>query len=260
MENQTRVRWKCRVCGKVISSKQTAQNHVKVIHPSCDQTVSNILKVNVEVTEKLIKKEKVTSKLKNTPKTKKAVSFSTQLSEAFKDKSLFESFSLSNKKSKQTLDNNTSVSSVRDGVGQSLGQETSRGADDSLPPHDTLPPHGSLPPPDSLPPHDTLPPHGVEKAPQPVLPTLPSRLVTHTTKTVTDHQPDSLDNLIGAQQIDPTALTGHSIFTPVLGSNPKGFRAPFKTRGHCGDVTMSHALGAIGLHVELATIVFTRRK
>lgn len=233
MENQTRVRWKCRVCGKVVSSKQTAQNHVKVIHPSCDQTVSNILKVNVEVTEKLIKKEKVTSKLKNTPKTKKAVSFSTQLSEAFKDKSLFESFSLNNKKSKQTLDNNTSVSSVRDGVGQSLGQETSRGADDSLPPHDTLPPHGSLPP------HDTLPPHGVEKAPQPVLPTLPSRLVTHTTKTVTDHQPDSLDNLIGAQQIDPTALTGHSIFTPVLGSNPKGFRAPFKTRGHCGDVTCS---------------------
>ena len=227
MENQTCVRWKCRVCGKVVSSKQTAQNHVKVIHPSCDQTVSNILKVNVEVTEKLIKKEKVTSKLKNTPKTKKAVSFSTQLSEAFKDKSLFESFSLNNKKSKHTLDNNTSVSSDRDGVGQSLGQETSRGADGSLPPHDTLPPHGSLPPPDSL------PPHGVEKAPQPVL------LVTHTTKTVTDHQPDSLDNLIGAQQIDPTTLTGHSIFTPVLGSNPKGFRAPFKTRGHCGDVTCS---------------------
>ena len=101
METHTKTMWKCALCSQILSSKQVANNHVKVKHPNSDQTICNFLKVSIVVTDRVDKwqcqcgGEKGKECAKTNPNEKKnSFTFSTKLASAFEQTSLFEDFSL----------------------------------------------------------------------------------------------------------------------------------------------------------------------
>ena len=101
--------WKCDICSQTLSSKQVAKFHVELKHPEADQTKCNVVRVNITVTNKadnvlVIKKEKISRK-ESKPR-KKVFPFSNQLSHAFNYKMLWEPFSLSIPRCKNTKESN----------------------------------------------------------------------------------------------------------------------------------------------------------
>ena len=99
METDTITKWKCTICAQVLSSKQVATNHVKSKHTDADPKICNIVRVNVTKTVDLVNVKKENAKKKDK---KKPVPFSTQLANAFKNTSIFETFSLSKSNKSQT--------------------------------------------------------------------------------------------------------------------------------------------------------------
>ena len=125
MNVQTKYAWKCKVCNVTLSSKQVATVHVRIKHPDIDQTVPQVQKVNITVTNKsdnviVIKKEK-TEKNISKP-TKKTFPYSNQLSTTFNIKNFFESFSLTKpckSKPSKPFVNETDKQSVKFSSGKS---------------------------------------------------------------------------------------------------------------------------------------------
>ena len=98
------IKWKCTICSKTLSSKQSVLKHIDVFHKSSDyeRTSKCFMKVTVSGSSKTkAGNQKGIVKKKNT----KAVAFSTNLSKAFQDKRLFESFSLSTSQSIPSVSN-----------------------------------------------------------------------------------------------------------------------------------------------------------
>ena len=112
METHSLTRWKCQICGKIVSSKQNVVSHIQVLHPDCDKTLSNICKVQINVTDKKAKQPKDKSSLN-----KKSVAFSTQLSKGFSDsRALFEYLSFGKAKPAPAKVSNGSGPSTGGGV------------------------------------------------------------------------------------------------------------------------------------------------
>ena len=99
-------KWKCKICEKLLSSKQSAVKHIGLKHESADPSVS-ILKMKVQV----VTEEKMGNKI---APSKKAFGFFAPLKNIFNNNSMVEDFSWGLKKGKPDKDNDPVAGSSRD--------------------------------------------------------------------------------------------------------------------------------------------------
>ena len=103
-------KWKCKVCEKLLSSKQTALKHIGLKHESADPSESIIkMKVQVATTEKIGNK---------IVPSKKAFGFFAPLKNIFNNNSMVEDFSWGLKTGKPERDNDPVAGSSRDVDGE----------------------------------------------------------------------------------------------------------------------------------------------
>ena len=92
-----KTKWRCRECGKLLSSKQTALKHIDIFHKTVDPSEGeSVTKVKVQVKEKEYKEG--TQNIENPSTTKKAFGFFAPLTNIFNNDSLVEGFSWGEKK------------------------------------------------------------------------------------------------------------------------------------------------------------------
>ena len=90
-----KTKWRCRECGKLLASKQTALKHLDTFHKTVDPS-EGITKVKVQVKEKVDKQG--TQNVENPSTSKKAFGFFAPLTNIFNNENMVEGFSWGDKK------------------------------------------------------------------------------------------------------------------------------------------------------------------
>ena len=104
-----KTKWRCRECGKLLSSKQTALKHIDIFHKTVDPSEGeSVTKVKVQVKEKEYKEGN--QNIENPSTTKKAFGFFAPLTNIFNNDSLVEGFSWGEKKKAPDKNDNAVVS------------------------------------------------------------------------------------------------------------------------------------------------------
>ena len=228
-----KTKWRCRICEKLLASKQTALKHLVLVHKS-DDHIDSVIKVQVQETNN---ENKVTKENPKGPPTvkNKAYGFFAPLTNIFNDENMVEGFSWGDKSKKSDQNDNSVASSSLD-VGLDLSEAIVDAAESDLTTFENVFSNKKS---------NTARPTFVP----PILPEfhLPRNVLDQTISDFPDISPGpafiqsleidpTLDSTVDGKSYNhpPDKLPEESPHSKSDSTTPSFTTIPLKTRGHCG--------------------------
>ena len=218
-EKEMKSNFKCRVCNKVLASKQNIVKHLAKLHPDSDKTQYSVVQVAREENESTKKQTKA----------KSAYSYFSGMKNIFSDRNLCKDISLYSHDS-----NNTSVPDPTENQDISNSSEASKNVFNNIKTGKEDNQEEMNIQEDEFLPHPSSSSNEVLMSPSPsvISETNSDFLITELDTAFDESPPPTPDNV--SVSGEPHSLEDMNPPPPSLGGGTPRFKPPFKTRGGCG--------------------------